>query len=533
MPCLPLLLFLMLLTTACSNPSSSDSATLSFAQSKSDYLNGPDQRFGILFEAVQQSGMFESAKTFADALPLEADTQLLANYAIQKGRSDFDLKKFIHTYFRFPKSSIDFPEKDSSSTNAEYVALLFNEFRRPADTLDFSSRIRLPYRYMMASRHLNELHYYDSYFTMLGLKALGDWSLIQEMIDNFTYLIDRYGFVPQGSRTYWLSRSQAPMYSLMIRLLADEEGEQVLIKYLSAMEKEYQFWMDGIEKLSEEQPAFRRVVRMENGAILNRYWDDHPVPRPEAYQEDVELANALGGSEQAIYRNIRAACESGWNFSSRWFRDGQYMAELHTTGVIPVDQNALLYHLELTIAEAYAIKEDSIQAREFEQRAKERKSALLHYCWDASSGLFMDYDFVQRVPKVVASLATVYPLYFHMASDEQATVIADKLMRDFLKADGLWTSLHVTDQQWDAPYIAAPLQWMAWKGLHNYGHVLLADSIKNNWIQYSAPYLTVGESAQHEPVVHSPLVASSIQHSASAYGVLLQWLTERPQLVEQ
>jgi alpha,alpha-trehalase len=41
------------------------------------------------------------------------------------------------------------------------------------------------------------------------------------MIDNFAYLIDTYGFIPNGNRTYFLSRSQSPFFACMIQLLAD------------------------------------------------------------------------------------------------------------------------------------------------------------------------------------------------------------------------------------------------------------------------------------------------------------------------
>ena len=33
------------------------------------------------------------------------------------------------------------------------------------------------------------------------------------MTDNFAYLIDTYGHVPNGTRTYYLSRSQPPVFA--------------------------------------------------------------------------------------------------------------------------------------------------------------------------------------------------------------------------------------------------------------------------------------------------------------------------------
>ena len=119
----------------------------------------------------------------------------------------------------------------------------------------------------------------------------------------------------------------------MVQLLAAEKGDAVLLKYQHAIEKEYAFWMEGEKKLSAENSAHRRVVRLPDGSILNRYWDDKDTPRPEAFLEDRELAEKAGGNPATVYRHIRAAAESGWDFSSRWFKDGNDMATIQTTNL--------------------------------------------------------------------------------------------------------------------------------------------------------------------------------------------------------
>lgn len=55
-------------------------------------------------------------------------------------------------------------------------------------------------------------------------------------------------------------------------------------------------------------------------------------------------------------RDLRAAAESGWDFSSRWFQEPAQpgapaaLASIRTTSLLPVDLNALLHRLECTIA---------------------------------------------------------------------------------------------------------------------------------------------------------------------------------------
>jgi alpha,alpha-trehalase len=135
------------------------------------------------------------------------------------------------------------------------------------------------------------------------------------MVRNFAHLIDRFGHIPNGNRTYYLSRSQPPFFAAMVNLIAAREGDSVYTRYLPQLASEYAFWMEGEATLSRGA-AHRRVVRLHDGTVLNRYWDDRDTPREESYREDVETARAANRSSQEVYRNLRAAAESGWDFTS-------------------------------------------------------------------------------------------------------------------------------------------------------------------------------------------------------------------------
>ena len=108
--------------------------------------------------------------------------------------------------------------------------------------------------------------------------------------------------------------------------------------------------MQGAERLDITNKSVHRVVLMNDGSVLNRYWDENTAPRPESYREDVELA-ANAADKEAMYRHIRAAAESGWDFSSRWFKEANEFSTIHTTDIVPVDPNCLLLFLEQTLAE--------------------------------------------------------------------------------------------------------------------------------------------------------------------------------------
>jgi len=183
-----------------------------------------------------------------------------------------------------------------------------------------------------------------------------------------------------------------------------------------------------------------------------------------------------------VFRDIRAAAESGWDFSSRWFADGRQLRTIDTTEIVPIDLNSLLFGLENAIRVGCEQLADHDCARQFARRAAKRHAAIDHYLWDASSGAYLDYHRTRhaRVPRV--SAATLYPLFVGVSSAEQARRVARAVTRSLLKAGGVVTSGVETGQQWDAPNGWAPLQWIAVAGLEQYGEQRLAEVIACRWI---------------------------------------------------
>lgn len=433
------------------------------------------QLSGPLFEDVQQSGIFKDSKTFVDCIPKDNPEEIRKAYSEQKKEPHFNLKAFVYEHFRMPDSEETEIFKPGETMDRHIEKLWDYLSRQPDEEVsDFSTLIPLPYPYIVPGGRFREIYYWDTYFTAEGLAAAGRMDTVKNLTRNFAYLADKVGHVPNGNRYYYVSRSQPPFLVMLVDLIARQEGEEAIEVFIPALKKEHEFWMEGSDTLSEGE-SYRRVVN-KDGCIMNRYWDDRPLPREESWREDFELAIDLDPMEtEERYRHLRAGAESGWDFTSRWFRDEESLDTIRTTELLPVDLNALLWYMEHRLGQ-WTKEERYVEA------SLRRKTAFDRLFWDQEKEFYFDFDWKAGKRTEVWSMAGAYPLFTALANEEQADFVAHVLDKKFLKEGGLVSTLHSTGQQWDHPNGWAPLQWVAVQGLMNYGHNPLAKTIAERWL---------------------------------------------------
>ncbi len=447
----------------------------------------PVRDLGALFHDVQMARVFPDSKTFVDATPRQAPAELVRIYAAEKDRPDFSIATFVRDHFVLPATGGGAFTTDPSRSMEDHIRDLWPVLTRAPDSaLARSTLLPLPKPYVVPGGRFREVYYWDSYFTMQGLVVTGRTDLVANMLDNFAWLIQSVGHIPNGNRSYYLGRSQPPYFAAMVGLYARATDSSQALPYLGAMEKEYAFWMEGSESLAPGT-AHRRVVRLRDGTLLNRYWDDIPAPRPESYREDFALGESLPVEQrETFYRHVRAAAESGWDFSSRWMRDPKDLRSLETTDLAPVDLNSLLYHAERTIAALRRRRNgpgDPEVAARFEAAAARRRQAVQSHMYDPTEGFFFDLRWAtdERVTDR-PTLAAASPLYFGLATDDEGKAVAARLERDFLRAGGFVTTLINSGQQWDAPNGWPPLQWLSMEGVRRYGRIDLANTARDRWL---------------------------------------------------
>ena len=464
----------------------------------------PLQIYGELFVDVQMSRIFPDGKTFVDCTPKRDPKAIVADYLKIKRNPAirFSLEMFVKENFEMPHTpQLNYVTQEKNVVN--HINNLWSVLRRDPDkVVPGSSLLPLPYPYIVPGGRFREIYYWDSYFTMVGLKEGGQTEMIENMIKNFAFIINKYGHIPNGNRTYYVSRSQPPYFAKMVELLASIKGNGVYRTYLPALEKEYRFWMAGSTTL-KPGTAYKYVVKLSDGTILNRNWDDSNTPRPESYREDVETADTAinnfimvalfrnaahqkqvtDAMRKKIYRDLRSGATSGMDFSSRWFEDGENLTTIRTTDIIPVDLNSLLFNLEKTIARAYSLQKNSAKAKQYEALAEKRRKAINKYFWSEADGFYVDYDMVNKKQLHELTLAGMAPFFFNAAEKSYAPKASKVLREQFLKDGGFLTSLKNTGEQWDAPNGWPPLEWLAIIGLDNYGETALAKDAASRWVR--------------------------------------------------
>lgn len=182
-----------------------------------------------------------------------------------------------------------------------------------------------------------EFYYWDSYWIMRGLLYSEMHETVKGMLRNFLSIIDRFGFIPNGGRIYYLTRSQPPMLPSMVESYVEMTNDTNFIREaLPRLQREFDFYENN------------HMVKVGGYYLAIYGYDGTGRPRPESYVEDVMSASHFKTPEERgnFYSEMVAGAESGMDFSSRWFiknktNDGQ-LIDIKARSIIPVELNALL-----------------------------------------------------------------------------------------------------------------------------------------------------------------------------------------------
>lgn len=486
--------------------------------------SSPADLFGPLLAKVQERAILPDGKTFVDALPKRPVAEIMRDFA-QLPAGDEALRAFIAANFDLPVAAEG--ARPAVLPLRQHIRALWKDLARAPERAGSGSALAVQHRHVVPGGRFREIYYWDSFFTMLGLVRDSEWELANGIVDAMTDLIEAHGHVPNGTRTYYLGRSQPPLFHMMVELL-DTGQAKVAARRLSAMKREHAWWMAGADELEPGQQT-ARVARLSDGDLLNRYWDPRGTPRDESWREDVATAADSGRALDEVYRDLRAGAESGWDFSSRWL-GGAGLPSIRTTAIAPVDLNAFLFGLETAIAAG-----GDADADHYAALADARRQAMNRHLWNAAGGHFGDYDVEQGALRTALTAAALAPLLVGVATQAQADSTAAAVADQLLARGGLRTTLEVTGEQWDRPNGWAPLHWIAVAGLKRYGHEALAREIARRWVdtvehnftrtgllfeKYDVEAATVGGGGEYEAQIGFGWTNGVTADFIDSYGLL-------------
>ena len=369
----------------------------------------------------------------------------------------------------------------------------------------------LPNPYVVPGGRFNEMYGWDSYFIVLGLEADHREASAKGMVDNFLFEIEHYGAVLNANRTYYLTRSQPPFLTSMIRAVYEDPAS---FPATPAGRTEARAWLERAYSLAEKDySTWTRPEHAAGSTGLARFFDYGAGPVPEmaddsTYYPDVIrwlVAHPKEGGEGFLVKasehpdsveaarlkqtscDVRASalCEHAWAEGYRLSRDfylgdramresgfdpsfrfGPFDGATHHYA--PVCLNSLLYRYERDLAHFAHLLAKPQEATRWDHRAKVRDAAIQRYLWRPREGVFADFDFAHAKPSSYAYISSLYPLWAGVATREEAKQMVDKLNL-FERPGGLSMSNTQTGMQWDEPFGWAPTNWIAVAGLDALG----------------------------------------------------------------
>jgi alpha,alpha-trehalase len=380
-----------------------------------------------------------------------------------------------------------------------------------SEQLPAAGLLYLPNPYVVPGGRFNEMYGWDSYFIVLGLEADHRESLAKGMVDNFLFEIEHYGAVLNANRTYYLTRSQPPFLTSMIRAVYEDPAS---FPATPAGRTEAHAWLQHAYALAEKDySTWTRPEHMAGKTGLTRFFDYGEGPVPEMADDSTYYPDVIrwmaahlkeGGASYLVkgsgqpdaaeaeklkqtscdvhasstclhawaagyrlnrdfYLGDRAMRESGFDPS---FRFGPFSGGTHHYA--PVCLNSLLYRYERDLSHLAHVLGQPADALRWDRRAKARNAAMQRYLWRPREGVFADYDFVYARPSSYAYISSLYPLWAGVASREQARQIVAQLGL-FERPGGLSMSKTQSGMQWDEPFGWAPTNWIAVSGLEAEG----------------------------------------------------------------
>ncbi|KAJ6624408.1 trehalase [Mycena sp. CBHHK59/15] len=481
----------LVVTTAVATPSGGPSALLpSQAALPPTQAWCPSQIFcaGPLLQALNLAGIFSDPKTIVDKPTAKTSKTVLADFAALPGNAsvtEAQIVSFVDADFNGEGRELEALPLPSFKATPAFLANVSDPLLRAfsqtvhgfwtqlirgtnASTLCTggaceSSLIPLNHTFVVPGGRFREQYYWDSFWIVEGLIESELFDIANGTLQNFMDEIERFGFIPNGGRIYYLNRSQPPLFIQMLaRYVAASKDTAILKRALPLAERELAWWQTN-RTVSVRSPFTNKTHAMAQYSVTNT------APRPESYLQDYLTVHdptqpALNATQAAqLYAELASGAETGWDYSARWLTNTTAgLRSLNVKNIVPVDLNSILYKNRVALAGLYGASNTSAAARHM-AAAADIKAGVLDLFWNATKLAFYDFNLLTNARNDVFSAATFYPLWSGIANAFGVFAALNMVMNRY---NGTFPVTFVeTGQQWDAPNTWPPHQYIALQAL--------------------------------------------------------------------
>ncbi|XP_022911040.2 trehalase-like [Onthophagus taurus] len=451
---------------------------------------------GDLLNTVQMARVFPDSKTFVDLSLSHKKDEVLKNFEIfmensNQNPNQSDVKKFVgenfvegkelenwvpHDYNEHPNILNKISDASIKNLTAEINARWPKLGRKVVEDVKINpnehSLIYVPNGFIIPGGRFKEFYYWDSYWIVRGLLICEMYETAKGILGNFLSIVDKFGFIPNGGRVYYLQRSQPPLLTKMVKDYYDATKDLTWVSSnIEIVIKELEWWLN---------KRFVSVNLEDKSYRMAAYTSASLGPRPESYSEDIATVQIFESDEkkQYVFNQLKSAAESGFDFSTRWIFDenGTHFANIsftETSRVIPVDLNAILYGAFNDLSYLCSILSKSDQEKRWKNEADSLKDAISNVLWDENDGIWYDFDNKLKRRRAFFAASNLAPLwtqaYDTTKSKEYGMKAAGYLVREKITSykGGIPTTLYNSNEQWDFPNAWPPLQSIVVNGLRS------------------------------------------------------------------
>ncbi|CAD5208168.1 unnamed protein product [Bursaphelenchus xylophilus] len=472
------------------------------------YCDGP------ILQAVQDARLYPDSKYFVD-MPLKQDpvTTLKDFYELgESAKNASVLQKFVDSHFEepghelievYPEDWVPFPHSFQKIEDvylrrwALHLHRIWRDLCRKVkeDVRTHQERYSLlyvPHMFIIPGGRFREFYYWDTFWIVKGLLYSEMYETARGVILNLAYMVDHHGFIPNGGRVYYLTRSQPPLLIAMVYEYFLATGDlDFVLNVLPLLEKEYSFWIKNRRQDYYDPKTNQTLFHYFQYKVHMRF------PRPESYREDMELVAGLPtmAEKERVWSNLASGAETGWDFSTRWFaREGphvQTLKSIRTTSIVPVDLNAFMCINSRILASFFEIAGDIHKTARYNREYENMKTAIRSLHWNDEDGIWYDFDLESKKHSNTYYVSNALPLYAKCFDDEDE--VTPFRVYEYLKREGVLnftkgipTSLAMgSEQQWDKENAWPPMVHMVIEGFRTTGDPKLmkvAELMATQWL---------------------------------------------------